>query len=111
MKLGTPLLLSLFLTATSCAQSTSQKIPRGMSVVQPVSRPSAPASGAGELHISRGRFFSYAMPQGWRVGEEGQFAVSLAAPDSQAFTFMVGNAGLPPSYPPDRFVWEKMMAL
>ena len=51
------------------------------------------------------------MPQAWRVGEEGQFAVSLVAPDNQAFTFMVGNAGLPPNYPPDRFVHEKMMAL
>jgi hypothetical protein len=61
--------------------------------------------------VARGRFFSYALPEGWRVGEEGQYALSLVAPDNQALTVMVGNAGLPPNYPPDRFVQEKLMAM
>lgn len=68
------------------------------------------AAGA-QLQIGAGRFFSYALPQGWRVGEDGQFALTLHAPDAKAVTVMVGNAGLPPNYPPDRFVYEKLMAL
>jgi hypothetical protein len=108
MRPGSHLVLSLFLAGTAFAQSASHKIPRGMSVVQPISRNSA---GAGQLRVARGRFFSYALPQGWRVGEEGQYALSLVAPDNHALTVMVGNAGLPPNYPPDRFVQEKLMAM
>ena len=73
-----------------------------------VSRPPPPAAN---LSIGSGRFFTYALPAGWRVGEDGQFAITLAAPDSKAFTVMVGNAGLPPNYPPGRFVSEKLMAM
>ena len=77
--------------------------------VKPITSHSA--SPAADLRIENGQFFSYALPQGWRVGEEGQFALSLAAPDSKAFTVMVGNAGYPPNYRADRFVYEKLMAL
>lgn len=66
---------------------------------------------AASLTVARGKFFSYALPQGWHVGEDGQFALTVVAPDEKAFTVMVGNAGLPPGYPPDRFVSEKLMAL
>ncbi len=71
-----------------------------------------PATQAGaELHLARGQFFSYALPQGWRVGEEGQFALSLVAADNKAITVMVGNAGMQPNYPPGQFVYEKLMAM
>jgi hypothetical protein len=63
------------------------------------------------LRISNGQFFSYALPEGWQVGEDGQFALTLVAPDRKALTVMVGNAGVPVQYPPDRFVYEKLMAL
>jgi len=63
------------------------------------------------LQIGQGRFFSFALPDGWRVAEDGQFALTLLAPDQRALTFMVGNAGLPVNYPPDRFVYEKLMAI
>jgi hypothetical protein len=85
--------------------------------VQPLSSTSAqssasnPAPAASELQIARGRFFSYALPQGWRVGEDGQFALTLVAPDNKAITVMVGNAGYPPNYPPGQFVYEKLMGL
>src|SRR5688500_10584783 len=72
---------------------------------QPTSS-AAPAS----LQIGSGRYFSYALPEGWRVGEDGQFALTLLAPDNKALTVMVGNAGLPPNYQPGRFVYEKLMA-
>lgn len=45
------------------------------------------------------------------MGEDGQFALTIGAPDGKAFTVMVGNAGLPAGYPPDRFAYEKMTAL
>ncbi len=63
------------------------------------------------LNVGQGRFFSYALPEGWRVVEDGQFAVSLVAPDSNALTVMVGNAGFPPNYSPSQFVFEKLTAL
>lgn len=69
------------------------------------------ARPAGELRIGQGRFFSFAMPGGWRVGEDGQFALTLLAPDNKALTLMVGNAGLPPNHSPARFVYEKLTAL
>ena len=47
------------------------------------------------LGIRNSQYFSYAMPPGWRVGEDGQFALTLLAPDSKALTVMVGNAGFP----------------
>ena len=69
-----------------------------------------PATSA-SLQIGHGHFFSYAMPQGWRVGEDGQFALTLAAPDNKALTVMVGNAGIAPNYQPGRFVYDKLTAM
>lgn len=83
--------------------------------VQPVIRDNSSgakqARQAGELRIGQGQFFSFAMPQDWRAGEDGQFALTLVAPDSKAITVMVGNAGLPPNYPPGQFAYDKLMAL
>jgi hypothetical protein len=66
---------------------------------------------AGELQIGQSKFFKYAAPPGWHVGEDGQFALTLVAADNQAYTVMVGNAGVQPNYPPDRYAYEKLMAL
>ncbi len=63
------------------------------------------------MRLARGQFFAYALPQGWRVGEEGQFALSLVAADNKAITVMVGNAGMQPNYPPGQFVYEKLMGM
>lgn len=71
----------------------------------------AAAQAQKALQIGQGRFFAYAKPPDWSVGEDGQFALSLIAPDQKALTVMVGNAGLPPGYPPGQFAWEKLMAL
>ena len=80
--------------------------------VNPVSSHSGTAAhGSATLPIHQGRFFSYAMPEGWSVGEEGQFALTLMAPDRKALTLMVGNSGLPPHYAPGQFVHDKLMAL
>jgi hypothetical protein len=103
-----------FLALFGCSSATPEDagIPAGLHPVTPVvSKPASNAPPAVPLQIARGKFFSYALPSGWHLGEDGQFALSVAAADNKAFTVMVGNAGLPPGYPPDRFVYEKLMAL
>ncbi len=104
----------LSMTLAGCSGGSAS----GLGTFVPV-KPLPPGSGGGgnaprqpaELGIGRGRFFSYAMPPDWRVGEDGQFALTLVAPDNQALTVMVGNAGAPPQYPPGQFAYEKLMAL
>jgi PQQ-dependent catabolism-associated CXXCW motif protein len=71
----------------------------------------ATAPSGGDLLIGQGRFFSYALPPGWRVGEDGQFALTLAAPDGRALTVMVGNAGLPLHTSPTQYAFERLSAL
>ena len=72
------------------------------------------ANGArppGELRVGQGRHFSFALPPGWRVGEDAQYALTLVAPDNQAMTVMVGNSGFPLNYPVKRFAFEKLSSL
>ncbi len=110
----------------SCSQPASQhpvsatpasltSIPENMHLVTPVTariQQSSPATQQpSELQIRQAQFFTYALPAGWRLGEDGQFALSLIAPDNEAYTVMVGNAGLMPDYPPASFIYEKMMAM
>lgn len=83
--------------------------PTNMYPVKPAS--SSLSSSSGNLRIGQGQSFSYALPQGWRVGEDGQFALTLIAPDNKALTVMVGNAGFPLNYPPSQFVYEKLLAI
>ncbi|CAN5653819.1 hypothetical protein BH09PSE5_BH09PSE5_18250 [soil metagenome] len=88
-----------------------QNVPPGFALIKPTPTKAAPPASAPELRIGQGRFFNYAMPAGWRVGEDGQFALTLVAPDNKAHTVMVGNAGLMPNYPPGQFVYDKLMAM
>lgn len=110
MKLSARMLLAV--SAACCAASPSfaappagRKLPPNMHPVTPIRPPAA------SLQLINGHFFSYALPQGWRVSEEGQFALSLVAPDNKAITVMVGNAGMPPGYPPGRYVYDRLMSL
>lgn len=79
------------------------------SVFHPVTPASAQAPA--ELRIGQGQFFSFALPSGWRVGEDGQFALTLVAPDSKALTVMVGNSGVPLNTHPGQFAYQKLLAL
>jgi hypothetical protein len=63
------------------------------------------------MDVRSGRFFKFAVPAGWRVQEEGQFAVVLVAPDNAALTVMTGNTGLPANYPPGQFLQDKLRQL
>lgn len=96
--------LPLLATAAQ-AQTAPGKTPPNMFPVKPVAAPGA------NLRLAKGQYFSYALPEGWRLGEDGQFALTLMAPDNKALTVMVGNAGLPPNYNPSQFVFEKLSAL
>ena len=69
---------SAVLSTVSAAQPP---VPKGFSEVKPVTRPAATAASGQSLQLANGQFFSYALPQGWRVGEDGQFALTLLAPD------------------------------
>ncbi len=101
----------------ACGSASSEgsvaNIPAGMFEVKPVAASSAKPSNApaANLSVAQGKFFSYALPQGWHLGEDGQFALTQAAPDNKALTIMVGNAGLFPNYPPAQFVQEKFAAM
>lgn len=53
-------------------------------------------------------WFRYALPAGWRVADEGAFAIALVASDSRALTVMTGNAGMPAEYPPLLFLYERL---
>jgi hypothetical protein len=90
--------------------SAAQPLPKGFTQVRPVTRPAPQPSGA-KLQLASGQFFTYALPNGWRVGEDGQYALTLTAPDSKALTVMVGNAGVPINYPPAQYVYERLMAI
>jgi hypothetical protein len=54
------------------------------------------------------RFFRFLVPPGWRLADEGQFAIALVAPDSCAVTVLTGNAGLPPWTHPLQFLGERL---
>jgi hypothetical protein len=90
-------------------------MPTKFVVVKPLERKNMsgtnPARPAEELRISKGHFFSFALPPGWRVGEDGQYALTLHAPDNKALTLMVGNAGMPLNYPPLQFAYDKLSAI
>lgn len=58
--------------------------------------------------LQQGQCFAFALPQGWQVAEEGQFAVTLVRPDRAAITLMVGNAGLPLGYPPGQYALDNL---
>jgi hypothetical protein len=116
-------ILLLGILSAGCGQqpkSNISAVPKTMHLVTPVKKKNkknmTDSTLIGQqpnhqLSIGEGHFFSYALPPGWRVGEDGQFALSLVAADNKAFTVMVGNAGLMPDYPANQFVYTKMMAL
>lgn len=101
------LLAVLFgLAASSGAQA--QPAPKGTFLVSPSAGAARPAAS---LKLVSGQYFSYALPEGWHVGEDGQFALTLIAPDSKALTVLVGNSGLPPNYAPAQFAYQKLSAM
>jgi len=56
----------------------------------------------------RGSHFSYLLPQGWRTGEEGPFALALFAPDMKAGIVVFGQSGLMYPLSPEQFAHQAM---
>jgi hypothetical protein len=101
--------LCAIMATFALGQPAPRRIPPNMFPVKPNASHRAPV--AANLRIATAKFFSYALPEGWSLGEDGQFALTLVAPDKKAFTVMVGNAGFPRNYSPAQFVHEKLMAM
>ena len=87
----------------------AQSAPRGTYLVKPGA--AATARPGANLRIGSTQFFSYAMPEGWHVGENGQYALTLIAPDSKALTVMVGNAGMQPNSSPGQYAYQNLSAM
>jgi hypothetical protein len=65
-----------------------------------------PAAPPAEVRACRGTNFSYALPTGWTVGEEGPSALVLWAADQSAWIVVFGLSGLTQHLPPDHFAWH-----
>jgi hypothetical protein len=74
----------------------------------PVTNVANEVSGPKQLRMVQGRFFAYALPEDWRTTEDGQFAVVSVAPDNQAISIMVGNAGMPLNYPAGQYIYNNL---
>src|SRR5215813_2181518 len=92
--------------------SQTAPLPAKFVRVEPVTRDGGGGGGgsrpSGELRIGQGKFFAFALPPGWRVGEDGQYALTLLSPDDSALTVMAGNAGLLPNISPEQFAYQKL---
>src|SRR5262249_14167344 len=92
--------------------SQTAPLPAKFVRVEPVTRDGGGGGGGsrpgGGLGIGQGKFFAFALPPGWRVGEDGQYALTLLSPDNSALTVMAGNAGLLPNVSPEQFAYQKL---
>ena len=61
-----------------------------------------------ESQVVQGQCFQFVVPAGWRVVEEGQFAVVQADVNQQAVSTMTGNCGFMPGYSPLQYAYEKL---
>ncbi len=59
----------------------------------------------------RGRNFTFQLPQGWTVGEEGPYALVLRSPDAMAFIIVIGQSGLMQPMAPEQFGLYEMTAV
>jgi len=111
-KVFTPIIVAGTVTLAACSSTPAPKFePVTPVTARPADTGGDTARPTGELRIGQSQFFRYAAPPDWRVGEDGPMALTLVAPDNQAYTVMVGNAGVQPGYPPDRYAHDKLMAL
>jgi hypothetical protein len=86
-----------------------QRVDPSAAVSQPP--PTEPPGAQGAVEVRQGQCFQFAVPEGWRVVEEGQFAIVMLAPDDTAFTLMVGACGLFPGANPIGFAHEKLASI
>jgi hypothetical protein len=63
---------------------------------------------ADDSQLVRGPHFTYLLPRGWTVGEEGNFALVLRSPDSLAGVIVFGQSGLMQPMSPEQFAHSAM---
>jgi hypothetical protein len=61
--------------------------------------------------LVRGPHFTYQLPPGWTVGEEGRFALVLRSPDLLASVIVFGQSGLMQPMSPEQFAHYHMTAV
>lgn len=59
----------------------------------------------------QGPNFSYLLPAGWSVGEEGPFALVLRSPDMLAAIVVFGQSGLMTAMSPEQFAHQAMVGV
>ena len=64
----------------------------------------AGAPGSPRIQMVRGAYFTYAMPEGWKLGEEGPYALSLASSEGNAGIIVTGISGLLYPLSPEQFM-------
>jgi hypothetical protein len=69
---------------------------------------SMPSQGP-ESQWVRGPHFTYLLPRGWTVGEEGNFALVLRSPDLRAGIIVFGQSGLLYAMTPEQYAHQAMM--
>jgi hypothetical protein len=62
----------------------------------------------GEAQLQRGPHFTYRLPPGWSIGEEGKFALVLRSPDFLAGIIVFGQSGLMHPASPEQFAYYCM---
>lgn len=68
----------------------------------PLDTPS-PSGAPSDDTLVNGPHFTYRLPRGWTVGEEGKFALVLRSPDSLAGVIVFGQSGMLQSMSPEQF--------
>ncbi|WP_165070617.1 hypothetical protein [Paludisphaera rhizosphaerae] len=69
---------------------------------------SQPPQGPPPPRPMQGPNFSYLLPPGWSVGEEGPFALVLRSPDMLAAIVVFGQSGLMAALSPEQFAHQAM---
>ena len=105
------LVLTMAVGAALLTPAHAQSLPKGLHVVTPAGNATRTPRRPAALRLANTQYFSYALPEGWQLGEDGQFALTLIAPDRKALTVMVGNAGMPPGYNPGQFAYQNLSAM
>ncbi len=90
------LALVLVASASTCFAQTTAQGAGAKAVAQPLP----------QTRIVQGRNFTYALPAGWRVGEEGNHALVLQAGDLSAAVIVYGVSGLDQNLTPPQFAYN-----
>src|SRR5450631_4558364 len=59
-----------------------------------------------QVQLVQGRNFTYALPTGWRVAEEGNHALVLQAMDRSAGVIIYGVSGFAQNLTPSQFAYD-----